>query len=71
MFPLTLHAQAIAPIPEETVRVAQATFPNGNLYLKMRDELGVFFSDADFAALYPQYGHCAETPWRLALISIM
>lgn len=68
---MTLHPQAIAPIPEETVRVARAAFPKGNIYLRMRDELGVFFNDADFAQLYPQCGHFAEAPWRLALVSVM
>lgn len=68
---MTLHPQPLTPIPEETARVARAAFPKGNLYLRMRDELGVFFNDADFAQLYPQCGHFAEPPWRLALISVM
>jgi len=68
---MTLHPQAIAPIPEETVRVARVAFPKGNLNLRMRDELGVFFSDTDFAQLYPQCGHLAEAPWRLALLRVM
>ena len=42
--------------PEETARVARAAFPKGNLYLKMRDELGTFYEDADFTALFPTRG---------------
>jgi len=68
---MTLHPQAIAPIPEETVRVARVAFPKGNLYLRMRDGLGVFFNDTDFAQLYPKCGHLAEAPWRLALLRVM
>ncbi len=68
---MTLHPQPLTPIPAETARVARAAFPKGNLYLRMRDELGVFFNDADFAQLYPQCGHFAEPPWRMALISVM
>jgi len=68
---MTLHPQPLPPIPEETARVARAAFPKGNLYVRMRDELGVFFNDADFAPLYPQCGHFAEPPWQLALISVM
>lgn len=68
---MSLQPQAVSPIPEETACVACAAFPKGNCYMRMRDELGVFFSDQDFAHLYPNCGHAAETPWRLALITIM
>ena len=37
---------AFSPIPEETVRVANAAFPKGNPYMKMRDLLGTLFEDA-------------------------
>ena len=36
----------------------------------MRDELGVFSTDQDFAALFPTRGRAAETPWRLALVLV-
>jgi transposase len=36
----------------------------------MRDQLGVFYTDHDFAALYPVRGQAAETPWRLALVLV-
>lgn len=36
---MTLQPQSEFSIPEETVRVARAAFPRGNLYLKMRDAL--------------------------------
>lgn len=68
---MSLQPQAIPPIPEETTRVARAAFSKGNRYMRMRDELGVLFSDQDFAHLYPNCGHAAQTPWRLALITIM
>jgi transposase len=68
---MSLQPQPVPAIPEETARVAHAAFPKGNLFIRMRDELGVFFSDEDFAALYPHCGHTAEAPWRLALITVM
>ena len=40
-------------IPAETIRVAQAAFPQGNGLMKLRDELGVVFSEAEFADLFP------------------
>jgi transposase len=67
---MSLHPQALPPIPESTVAAARAAFPHGNRYIKMRDELGVFYSDQDFASLFPARGQPAESPWRLALVVV-
>lgn len=67
---MSLRIQSLTAIPEDTARVAHAAFPNGNLYLLLRDELGCLFTDADFAPLYPTRGQPAEAPWRLALVTI-
>jgi transposase len=58
-------------IPETTQQVARAAFPKGNLYLQMRDEMGPIFADENFAELYPSTGQPTESPWRLAMITIM
>jgi transposase len=58
-------------LPEETVKVAKAAFPNGNIYLILRDTLGPFFDDQTFQNLYPTLGQPAESPGRLALITVM
>jgi transposase len=58
-------------IPEETARIARAAYPNGNVYMQMRDALGPIYQDQSFAHLFPYNGHPAEAPWRLALITIM
>ena len=68
---MSLKAETIPDVPEETVRVARSAFPKGNLYLKMRDELGTFYEDADFTDLFPKRGQPAFPPWRLALITVM
>jgi transposase len=68
---MSLQASLIAPVPEETTRIARAAFPKGNLYLSMRDELGIAFSDADFTELFPRRGQPAFAPWRLALVTVM
>jgi Transposase and inactivated derivatives len=68
---MSLRSEPIPDVPEETVRVARAAFPKGNLYLKMRDELGIFYDDADFAELFSTRGQPAFSPWRLALITVM
>ena len=46
----------IGPVPEATARVARAAFRKGNPLLKLRDELGGIFADADFADLFPKLG---------------
>ena len=66
---MSLQPQAIAPIPEETQRVARAVFPKDNLYLRLRDEIGTLFDDPLFAPWFPSRGQPAESPWRLALIT--
>ena len=62
---MSLRAETIPEVPSETARVARAAFPKGNLYLKMRDELGIFDEDADFTDLFPSRGQPAFSPWRL------
>lgn len=68
---MSLKPDAIAPIPQRTKEVAQAAFPNGNAYMKMRDELGVFYDDKRFASMFPLCGQPALSPWRLALVTVM
>jgi transposase len=58
-------------IPELTKLVVQAAFPNGSIFMTIRDELGVVFEDDAFAALYPTLGQPAESPARLALVTVM
>ena len=65
-----LRPDPIGPIPTETVRISRAAFPKGNLYLQLRDELGVLYSDADFASLFPTKGQPALPAWRLALVTV-
>lgn len=47
---MSMHPHAIAVILEETVRVARAAFPRGNIYLTMRDQLGTLYEDENFSA---------------------
>src|SRR6266581_1807109 len=68
---MSLHPHVIAPVPEETARVARAAFPKGHPYLTLRDVLGTIIQDEDFTALFPAWGQPALSPWRLALVTIM
>jgi transposase len=68
---MSLYPWPVFEVPEETVRIAQAAFPKGNIYLRMRDKIGVVFTDKQFETLFSERGQPAFSPWRLALISIM
>ena len=68
---MSLQPCPVPPVPELTSRIARAAFPKGNPYLRLRDELGTFFHDGDFADLYPRRGQPALPPWRLALVTVM
>ena len=61
----------VTPIPELTIRIAQAAFPKGNTFILIRDTLGTIFTDLDFVELFPERGQPAGSPWRLALVTIM
>jgi transposase len=68
---MSLKPQPTGPVPELTAYVARAAFPDGNPYMSVRDTLGTFYDDECFAALFPDRGQPAETPWRLALITVL
>lgn len=68
---MSLKPRAIPPVPAETVRVARAAFPKGNLYMKLRERVGTIIQDEDFAALFSKEGAPGLPPWRLALVTIL
>jgi transposase len=68
---MSLHPQEIPAVPEETMRIARAAFPHGNVYMRMRDALGTIYADQLFVSLFPACGQPAEAPWRLALTTVM
>ena len=68
---MSLAPQPSYPIPEDTQRIARAAFPKSNLYIRMRDELGEIYQDASFAELFPGRGQKAESPGRLAWVTVM
>ncbi len=68
---MSLQPQAVYLVPADTARVAHAIFPKPNPLMRMYDEFGVIFNDADFADLFPRHGQPAAAPVRLALASIL
>ena len=68
---MALRPVPVGDIPETTRQVARAAFPKGNLYLRLRDELGTLYTDEDFAALYPSQGRPTLPAWPLALVTVL
>lgn len=58
-------------IPEETRRISRRAFPKGNVYMTMRDEIGLIYEDSQFAHLFSHAGRPGEAPGFLALVMIM
>jgi len=52
-------------------RVARAAFPKGPRAMRMRDAIGVIYTDEAFAPVFSWRGQPAETPCRLALVTIL
>jgi transposase len=68
---MSLQAESLPPVASGTSQVARAAFPEGNVYMQMRDELDSIYDDEMFTTLYAQDGQPALNPWRLALVSVM
>src|SRR5215211_2237089 len=67
---MSLHPQVCYIIPDQTEHAALASFPSSSPIMRIRDELGMLFSDRDFAALFSHLGQPALSPSRLMLITI-
>ena len=68
---MSLRPTLSSDVPASTATVAHAAFPQGNSYLRLRDQLGTIFTDAQFASLFARCGQPAECPWRLALVTLL
>jgi transposase len=58
-------------IPDQTVLVARAAFPNGSVAISARDHLGEVFTDEQFVAAFGVRGAPAESPGALALVTAL
>jgi transposase len=68
---MSLQPSPIPPVPARTAAVARAAFRRPPLPVRLRDELGTLYEDADFAALFPARGQPALPPWRLAVVTVL
>jgi transposase len=68
---MSLKPAMPSDIPELTQQVARAAFPKGCVAMRLRDEFGTLYQDADFADLFPKRGQPALPAWRLALVTVL
>jgi transposase len=58
-------------VPALTARAAQASFPKGNLAMRIRDVLGEVYSDGRFAAAFASAGRPAVSPGQLMMVTVL
>jgi transposase len=68
---MSLQPEVEYTVPEQTARIARAAFPKSTLCMKIYDQLGTIFRDQDFADIFPHRGQPAQSPFRLAIITIL
>ena len=59
------------PVPDGTALVARAAFRKGSLAIRIRDELGIWCQDEDFADLFGSRGRPGVRPAQLAVVSVL
>lgn len=67
---MTMRSPLGYHVPAETARIASAAFPKGNLYMDLHAELGMLYTNQQFAHLFSTTGQPAEDPARLALVLV-
>jgi len=68
---MSLQSASIYTVPEQTSRVARAAFPQSSRCIRLYDQLGTIFEDQDFADLFPKSGQPGQSPFRLALVTVL
>jgi transposase len=69
---MSMQPQSWPEVPEATARVARAAFRRGgSLAIRIRDELGCWYEDEDFAVAYPVRGKPGISPAQLAAVTVL
>jgi transposase len=68
---VSMQQRSWPDVPAETARVAKAAFRHGALAIRLRDELGCWYEDADFAAAFPVRGKPGISPALLAMVTVL
>jgi transposase len=68
---VSLWPREWSEVPVETARVARSAFPKGSTAMRLRDELGTLFRDADFVGCYGRRGRPGYSPAALMLVLLL
>ena len=69
---MSLHSRPWPQVPAVTAQVARAAFAKeGSLPIRIRDELGGWYEDGDFAGAYPVRGKPGLSPAQLAMVTVL
>ena len=68
---MSVRPGAWPEVPDQTAAVARASFPRGSLAMRLRDHLGAWCLDADFAGLYDERGRPGLSPAQLMAVTVL
>ena len=69
---MSLRPRPWPEVPAVTAQVARAAFAKqGSLPIRIRDELGCWYEDGDFAGAYPVRGRPGLSPAQLAVVTVL
>ena len=68
---MSLQPELEYSVPEQTARIAKAAFLKSTLCMRIYDHLGTIFRDQDFADIFPRRKQPAQSPFLLALVTIL
>ncbi|MFC5672858.1 hypothetical protein [Streptomyces incanus] len=68
---MSLRPMGLPPVPEQTVRVARAAFPQGSVAIRVRDRLREVFTDEPFTEAFGVRGTPGLSPGVLSLVTVL
>lgn len=68
---MSLQPKPWPVVPVETARIVQKAFPKGSLAIRIRDVLGNWYDDEEFAAAYGVRGKPGISPAQLAMVTVL
>jgi transposase len=68
---MSLRPKGLPEVPEQTMMVARAAFPQGSLAMRVRDRLAEVFADEPFADTFGVRGAPGLSPGVLSLVTVL
>ncbi|MEU5307075.1 IS1182 family transposase [Streptomyces noursei] len=68
---MSMRPRGLPPVPEQTVAIARAAFPDGSLAIRVRDRLAEVFADEPFTGAFGVRGAPGMAPAVLSLVTVL